>query len=647
MEAFLIRRRKEAVDRISWAAASAQSEVERMATAAQSGVTAARTGASEQISAAAAAVSAAAASAQSEVERMTIAAQSGVTAARAGGAGRASSSAHSLVASAATETRQLLCALPRADKGLPSPWGAFRCPAAKITRAAGEVPSTTRTKPPIRLRMKSCDQFAQRSMEVEWEHGTAERQRWSSYNDPLCGWFEAERVLPASVTNVSVWFRTHAVVKSIDVSEVDRHDSCRWVTDEHGDRIPEVFTFSSADSDSAPALDITFELRGLPGDCHIWRAWNSARESWESPEPWESWDDEDSRPIRAQPLEVLQMADTVELSAQTAPGVAEDGDPFHDCDRAARRLVAAAKTLQELRRQTLAHLRDLDQQLTGQWLAVNSTNTVGAGLAVASAVSFFVAPPVGIGLGLASAAAGGAATAGDAVADHLAVAELRRYLCDDEMSAFAVMDLQRDWMQARDRAGAALTASGKSSEAINFEELGHYGRHALQVGLAVAEFAVVASEPAAAATALTAQGLSVGARVAPVATKVLGIAGAVVSTGVAVHGWATTKTVQATARQKYQEISSSMLGTQRWLAAMLELECPICLGGIDLSEEARCCRDSWHFSHRRCIDQWAEECRSGGRETTCPLCCGPLAPDAGILEDLILADMQSLACPSA
>ena len=68
----------------------------------------------------------------------------------------------------------------------------------------------------------------------------------------------------------------------------------------------------------------------------------------------------------------------------------------------------------------------MDQRFTTQWAAVNSTNTLSAGLAVAGAAALFVAPPVGIGLGIGSAVSGGAASAGDAAADSYLLAELRR-----------------------------------------------------------------------------------------------------------------------------------------------------------------------------------------------------------------------------
>merc|ERR1719329_932409 len=145
--------------------------------------------------------------------------------------------------------------------------------------------------------------------------------------------------------------------------------------------------------------------------------------------------------------------------------------------------------------------------------------------------------------------------------------------------------------------------------------------------------ATFGSEAAGAAAA--ARGAALGARAAPLAVRALGVVGAVVSTGVAVHGWTTSKMLQDLVRGKRAELATSMLDTQRWLAAMSELECSICLGNIGLTEQVSCCRDSWHYTHRRCLQNWASECRAAGRESTCPLCCGPLDNRTGPLEGMI------------
>lgn len=178
---------------------------------------------------------------------------------------------------------------------------------------------------------------------------------------------------------------------------------------------------------------------------------------------------------------------------------------------------------------------------------------------------------------------------------------------------------------------------------MSLEEIAVYGTQGVQVGLAIANTVVTVADEVGRAMAITAEGASFTSKVAPMATKVFGVAGAVLSTGMAVHGWATTKSLQVFARRRLAEISSSTLDTQRWLAAMSQLECPICLGNIELSEEVTCCRDSWHYAHLHCIRQWAHECQSHGRDANCPLCCGALSSRDGVLEELIREDICSLS----
>jgi len=486
-----------------------------------------------------------------------------------------------------------------------------------------------RTQPPLRFRMTSADYLSHRSMEIEWENGTGERQHWSSYQDSLCGWFEAEKVLPASATDILVRFQVHAVLKSQSryVSKVDRTNRCSWIKDGKC-YAQEVIWFNTGSDCHYCPVDATFQLKGAVIDCHVSRAWNAARVT-QVPDCWEFWDDIRSRPKRSPLMQVLQAADAA------APPDHGAGDPILHCTSSTKRLVGAAKALHQSRRDTIGKLRELDEKLTAQWVTVNGTNTVSAGLAVASAVSLFVAPPIGIGLGLGSAAAGGLASAGDVVSDHVALGEIRQCLIEDDVNSLCVADLQTTWLQARDHAGAVLKASDKSSDAYGLAEIGL----GVSFGFTVARTAAGFVDEALGAAAVAAESASVGSKLAPVASKVLGVAGAVVATGMAVHGWVTTKSLQATLRRRLAEITSSMLDMQRWLAAMTQLECSICLGSIRLSDEAQCCNDSWHYSHAKCLKRWARECSSAGRDPSCPLCCGNLSARTGVLEKLIADDM--------
>jgi hypothetical protein len=290
-------------------------------------------------------------------------------------------------------------------------------------------------------------------MTVEWDNAVGERQRWSSYHHPTCSWFEADKVLPASVSNILVMFQVHTAMSSKDVKRVERNNACTFFVDPSGEKVPEMFGFQCGSN--IQALDVTFLMRGWPKTCHVWKVWNAARVSL-APEPWEWWP-ETPRPLPGKTLEVLLAAEVVK------PEPLDDvSHPFVRYALATRRLVSAAKALQVARRVTLAKLYGIDARFTGQWLAVNSGNTVGAGLAVASAACLFVAPPVGVGLGIGSVAVSGAATGGDLLADSSFVSDLRECFCEDDMNAFAVVDLQNDWVKAQEGA-AALQAAAKKN----------------------------------------------------------------------------------------------------------------------------------------------------------------------------------------
>mmetsp|Transcript_9195 Transcript_9195/g.20488 ORF Transcript_9195/g.20488 Transcript_9195/m.20488 type:complete len:604 (-) Transcript_9195:58-1869(-) len=508
--------------------------------------------------------------------------------------------------------------------------------------AWGDAPSGQQTKPPMRFRMVSADHLAHRSMQLEWDNGSGERQKWSSYLDPLSGWWEAEKVLPASATNVCVRFNVHILTKSYSISKNYRNPRSRppgkQAEDAELEEEQEEVWFLGGQGQDSGAVDAVFELAGLPSECKVCRAWNTARGEIAIPEEWEHWPEESSRPRAKPPLAVLEAADSACSPAQTFRRDAER--PLQHCADTTRRLIAAVKVLQDVRRQVCSQLRSMDDKMTGQWAAVNSTNTLSAGLAVAGAAALFVAPPVGIGLGIGSAVSGGAASAGDAAADSFLLAELRKIIIVSDMSSLAVAELQREWLQARDRASEALRSGCQTCEGFNLKELGLYTTQGMQVGVAIAHTAVNIADQVVLGGAAAAETASIGVRAMPVAAKALGVVGAVISTGVAVHGWVSTKSLQETCRGRMTDMKSAMLGTQRWLAAMSELECSICLGGIDLKEEARCCLQSWHYAHAKCLADWERECQANHRPATCPTCCGRLCSRAGVLEELIVEELQ-------
>jgi len=178
------------------------------------------------------------------------------------------------------------------------------------------------TGQPVRLRMQSEDKFCARSMEVEWENGSGQRQSWSSCDDQILnGWYEAEKVLPSSVTDIKVQFKVWAVLTSnSDVCKVDRKCDCAWVTDSStGQRMPEVLWLRAGQSNLTEPIDVVFQLSGASPVCHVARAWNAARV--DAPEDWEHWERK-SRPRMEFRLTTLKAAD------DAAPPNAGTGDPI-------------------------------------------------------------------------------------------------------------------------------------------------------------------------------------------------------------------------------------------------------------------------------------------------------------------------------
>ena len=94
-------------------------------------------------------------------------------------------------------------------------------PKQKSQRSAQRHPVLS-TPPPVRIRMISSDVLCMRSMEVEWENGTGERQSWSSWADWLSTWHEAEKLLPCTVTDIRIRFNVRTPGGPINVCKVDR-----------------------------------------------------------------------------------------------------------------------------------------------------------------------------------------------------------------------------------------------------------------------------------------------------------------------------------------------------------------------------------------------------------------------------------------
>lgn len=479
---------------------------------------------------------------------------------------------------------------------------------------------------PVRLQMRSADKLWARSMEVEWKNGDGDQQRWSSWDDQVQnGWYEAEIVLPSSAIDIKVAFTAHGI-KDNAVKKVDRKNGCKWIKDKVTKKCPrEEFFLRSSPKTAVDPVDVTFKLKGAAAACYVQKAWNAARNR--APDEWEHWEGKSPRP-QAQPrLATLMAAD------KAAPPECDSDDPLQLVASRQARLNAAASVLVEIRRETINGLRKLDGSITKQWLGVNSANTATAGLAVGSAAAMFVAPPLGIGLGLAAAATGGMTTAADVSEDSCMLKSFRNQLSLDRWNAHAVAELENDWLVAREKAEEALAEEGDSGIGNGSTELCFKGARFVQMGSSVTN---VVSQLADGAVA-TRGAVAAGAATA----RVAGVFGAVAAVGVAAHGWSTTKFSQKAVRAKLAELTSSLLSMQRWLAGLERLECPICLEALSLVGQTRRCCHSYHYFHAECLQNWCQTCEGRDWAVTCPECRGQVSADEQSLDDFITTDMRT------
>eukprot|EP00927_Polykrikos_kofoidii_P015233 TRINITY_DN16762_c0_g2_i1.p1 TRINITY_DN16762_c0_g2~~TRINITY_DN16762_c0_g2_i1.p1 ORF type:complete len:568 (+),score=135.58 TRINITY_DN16762_c0_g2_i1:102-1706(+) len=109
------------------------------------------------------------------------------------------------------------------------------------------------------------------------------------------------------------------------------------------------------------------------------------------------------------------------------------------------------------------------------------------------------------------------------------------------------------------------------------------------------------------------------------------ILGAVLTTGVAVHGWTSSKFSQREVRGKLAELDDRLLFFLCLLARLEALECPICLRPITPEgETVRLCKENWHCFHAACLREQKQEGNgSDGARPSCCSCSSPLEDDSG------------------
>merc|ERR1719296_129066 len=143
-------------------------------------------------------------------------------------------------------------------------------------------------------------------------------------------------------------------------------------------------------------------------------------------------------------------------------------------------------------------------------------------------------------------------------------------------------------------------------------------------------------------------GARVGMGLAP---RLLGVAGALISTGYMVRGWSKTNDGQMVVREKIDELSSRILQAQTLLATVDRVECPLCADEVILTDCVQRCTKKQHCFHAACLQQWhargqaaaAPKNRGGGRtmptsqqqqqqqQVLCPECGSVLGPEEDML----------------
>lgn len=247
------------------------------------------------------------------------------------------------------------------------------------------------------------------------------------------------------------------------------------------------------------------------------------------------------------------------------------------------RLDQCGRDLLNLRRRTLKWLEDLDYGLTVQWAGVGTAKSVSAALGIAAAVTIFLVPPVGIGLGIGSAASGVATTVGDVIANKVKGDSFRDEMAKDReqaqrysTNATKLRELlkrladkykvpETDVLQVVVAITRDLTKSGVDITKATFNtvelctNLAKAGKVVTETGGRASIGVMEGAFDAAKAGRATGDGLKVGAELtASVAAKTLAIAGAVLAVADAVYSWVTTSPTQATVRKAIEAMRESI-----------------------------------------------------------------------------------------
>jgi len=231
-------------------------------------------------------------------------------------------------------------------------------------------PDPVKSSAPVRLMCRSSDKACHIAMVVDWMDDAGQTHHWNSWDDALCGFYKARKLLPSTSRDIRISFETRPNKRTI--RKVDRHKKCAWSKDGSNEVI---LLRSDGRMDD---IDAAFEIRGgLLQGAHVWRAWNAANGG--EPQGWEYWpnfDAEDEAPYPS----TLAAADAAAPPLLPLTASSSQSSPLVQVERGMARLRASAAALCEVRQNTKQMLQAQEEQLLRQWYGVNSTRTVAAGM---------------------------------------------------------------------------------------------------------------------------------------------------------------------------------------------------------------------------------------------------------------------------
>jgi len=429
------------------------------------------------------------------------------------------------------------------------------------------------------------------AMEVTWRDETSEHERWFSYDDNFCTPWMSTKLLPSSATNISVRFYircteeetvcgylTDARGKPEEATDKEEAEDeptrqlsqgqvFKWepVLKAHEHAMgeekkklqpPEVIElrtnagkFVESSRGVSNSIDAVFTLAGCGLDCHLKSAWNAAGE----PRSWEVCDEESGRPEPAETLPVLRAADA------TPSPPPELGNKASAYVHATNRFIAALKALQQVRRDGMEQLDEIDGGFTMQWWTVNIMNTISFGCDTTSAATVIPCPPVSIATGFSSALLTITQWTIDSLGEARKNRRLRELLYWMLWNCVAVQELERKWQAARKAAEDDLVLS----EAI---DSGIMGDHYEIIRTIAGNTFCITFDIVSTSTSVCNSTARCPIRV-PYVLSWFGAFGCFV---VAANGWFTTKQVQSTVREMALKLQAASEIADKHLEKFME-----------------------------------------------------------------------------